>query len=185
MQLYLVRHTTPAIAKGMCYGQTDVPIDPVFFDQEYELIRTRLPNQIDVFYSSPLRRCLDLAQALSPVVLQDKLLMEMNFGDWEMQRWDNIPAEPLNKWMNDFVQETTPGGENYIALNLRSTQFIDRLLQLDYQRVCIVTHAGNIRSLISRVLALPLENSFRIDIQYGAVIQLSVYKDSRLNKLHF
>lgn len=184
MQLYLIRHSTPAIDKGICYGQTDVPLDPVYFDKACQLIRSKLPDQIDTFYSSPLSRCLHLAQALSPVVIQDDLLMEMNFGDWEMQAWKDIEAEPLNKWMTDFVREPTPGGENYIALHRRSTQFVSQLLKEDCQNVAVVSHAGNIRSLISWALDLPLKNSFRVNIKYGAVIHLTIDKDQQLNQIH-
>ena len=185
MQLYLIRHTTPDIAKGICYGQTDLPLNLDLFKQECTMISSKLPDHIDQFYSSPLSRCLQLANSLSSAVLKDEQLMEMNFGDWEMQPWTAIAGEPLNRWMSDFVNEPTPGGENYLALHQRTTAFINKLLVADPQSAAIITHAGNIRSLISWALDLPLENSFRINLNYGAVIKLTINTDKQYNQIHF
>jgi len=184
MEVYLIRHTTPAIAKGICYGQSDILLNMDLFDKECQLIRSKIPSQLDSVYSSPLSRCLHVAQTLSPDVIQDDLLLEMNFGEWEMQPWEEIAPEPLNNWMADFVHEYVPGGENYIALHQRTTQFINKLLEQKSQNVGVVTHAGNIRSLISIALNLPLENSFRLNLSYGSVIHLSIASDQQLNQIH-
>lgn len=184
MEVYLIRHTTPGIEKGICYGQSDILLNMDLFDEESEQILTKVPMHFDRVYSSPLNRCLTLAQTLSPDVIQDELLMEMHFGDWEMQLWKDIPAEPLNKWMKDFVHEHVPGGENYLNLHQRSAQFLNKLLEKDVKTVGIVTHAGNIRSMISLALDLPLENSFRLNPGYGSVARLSIAPDQQLNQIH-
>lgn len=184
MEVYLIRHTTPDIAKGVCYGQSDILLNMDLLDKEAQLIRAKIPTQLDGVYSSPLNRCLLLAQTLSPDIIQDDLLMEMHFGDWEMQPWKDIAAEPLNRWMNDFVNEPVPGGENYLALHQRSAQFLNKLLEKNIETVAIVTHAGNIRSMISMALNLPLENSFRLNPSYGSVTRLSITSDPQLNQIH-
>lgn len=184
MEVYLIRHTSPAIEKGICYGQSDIFLNGDLFDEESQLVRTKVPIQFDCVYSSPLNRCLTLAQTLSPDVIQDDLLKEIHFGEWEMQPWKDIAAEPLNRWMNDFVNEPVPGGENYLALHQRSAQFLNKLLDKKVETVGIVTHAGNIRSLISLVLDLPLKNSFRLNPGYGSVTHLSIASDRQLNQIH-
>src|ERR1700760_2016001 len=83
--IYLIRHTTPAVAKGICYGQTDLDITESFA-AEAGIIRQHLPEDIALVYSSPLQRCARLARHLFPthlVSLQDDL-MEVFCGDWEM-----------------------------------------------------------------------------------------------------
>ena len=42
--------------------------------------------------------------------------MEMNFGDWEMKNWDDIPLEELNPWMQDFVNVRVSNGESFTDL---------------------------------------------------------------------
>ena len=183
MQIYLVRHTTPAIAKGICYGQTDIGLDENLFDEEFKTILTKLPNGIEQFYTSPLIRCIKLTEKLSEIFTEDKRLMELNFGDWENKNWNDIDQHDVNVWMQDFVNIAPSGGENYANLHSRTLQFIDSLLVTKKKSAAIVTHAGNIRSFIASVLELPLKNSFRIHLDYGAVIALKIYKDKCLNQL--
>ena len=63
--IYLIRHTTPAVARGICYGQTDLDVTGSF-REEAEVIRQHLPADIGTVYSSPLKRCTQLAQQLFP-----------------------------------------------------------------------------------------------------------------------
>src|SRR5690606_11377050 len=132
MQIYLIRHTTPAIEKGICYGQSDIAIKETLFEEELKIIRSKIPAIFDHVYSSPLQRCIKLAEKLSTNVQADARLKEMNFGDWEMQKWNEIDKEPLNSWMNDYVSQTVPGGENYNQLYERSAHFLDDLLKEEH-----------------------------------------------------
>jgi alpha-ribazole phosphatase len=60
----------------------------------FENIKEQLP--IDAtYYSSPLVRCKILASYLQSSDF-DSRLVEMNFGDWELQKWDDIPELDLN-----------------------------------------------------------------------------------------
>ncbi|MGL1604116.1 histidine phosphatase family protein, partial [Vibrio parahaemolyticus] len=73
-----------------------------------------------------LQRCSKLAKALynSHDIQFHPDLMELNCGDWEMQKWDDIPKAEIQPWMDDFVNVTVPNGENYVALyNRVITQF--------------------------------------------------------------
>src|ERR1700742_1932846 len=98
--IYLIRHTTPAVAKGICYGQTDLDITESFAE-EAEAIREHLPSGIVSVYSSPLRRCSQLARYLFPDRLPTLLnqLMEVHCGEWEMRSWDELPKEEVEPWM--------------------------------------------------------------------------------------
>src|SRR5580692_7160561 len=64
-EIYLIRHTTPAIGKGICYGQSDLDITSSF-REEADLIRQHIPDYIRFIHSSPLRRCALLAEYLFP-----------------------------------------------------------------------------------------------------------------------
>ena len=62
MELILIRHTTPAIEKGICYGQSDLNVADSF-EAELELILKEVGQHRKV-YSSPLKRCRILAERL-------------------------------------------------------------------------------------------------------------------------
>ena len=186
MEIYLIRHTIPRIEKGICYGQTDIPLENSFHDEAARVMQN-LPESFDMVYSSPSSRCYKLAQLIQPLqlIVQDKRLLEMNFGDWEMKKWDEINQDELQKWTQDFVNVTVPNGENFIQLNNRVNHFMHELAKQDFKRVAIITHAGIIRSFVISVLEIPMENAFKISIGYGSVTKINIAIDNSYNNLGF
>jgi alpha-ribazole phosphatase len=175
MDLYLIRHTTPAVAKGICYGQTDLDVTDSFL-AEAAIIRSCLPAVIEQVYSSPLQRCSKLAQHLFPahtaILYPD--LMELHCGDWEMRLWDDIPREVLDPWMKDFVQVAVPGGESYIDLYNRTTACFESIAVRGHASAAIVAHGGVLRSILSYITQTPLKDSFGVfPLHYGCVARLT------------
>ncbi len=175
MEIYLIRHTKPDVAKGVCYGQTDLDVADSFA-AEAAAIRQYLPaDGIAEVHSSPLRRCSQLAQHLfpaHPIAFHDHL-MEINCGEWEMQRWDDIPAAELQPWMDDFVQVTIPGGESYTDLYQRVTERFAYVLA-GGRNAAIVAHGGVIRSILAYITGTALVDSFTIfTLHYGCVVRIT------------
>jgi alpha-ribazole phosphatase len=174
MDIYLIRHTTPAIEKGICYGQTDLDVTETFAD---EVLRTKahIPAQAATVFSSPLQRCRKLAEALFPqhdISFHDHL-MELDCGDWEMQPWDDIPKDEIDPWMKDFVHVAVPNGESYTQLHERVVQCFEQLQQQPCPLV-IVAHGGVLRSILSHITGTPLKESFNVfTLHYGCVVRLS------------
>src|ERR1700742_4268817 len=149
--IYLIRHTTPAVARGICYGQTDLDVTESFSD-EAAVIRRHLPAGIAAVHSSPLRRCALLAQHLFPghtIRWQDEL-KEVHCGEGEMKIWDELPREQLDPWMADFVNIRIPGGESYLDLQERVMRCWDRATA-GSGPTALVAHGGVIRSILSGV----------------------------------
>lgn len=193
--IYLIRHTTPDVPKGVCYGQTNLDVMPSF-EEEFLQITEKLQvfldkNTIQKIYTSPLLRCQKLAQTLNQNILQyannqsfnidfleDARLMEMNFGDWEMKTWAHIHENDLNNWMNNFVTVKTPNGESFEGLLARVREFWEEILvflskeENNNKNIAITTHAGVIRAVLALVLGFPLENAFRLEINYGGICVL-------------
>jgi alpha-ribazole phosphatase len=173
--IFLIRHTTPAVARGICYGQTDLDITESFF-AESEVIRQHLPGVILSVYSSPLQRCTRLARLLFPghVPLLMDDLMEVHCGQWEMRAWDELPREEIDPWMADFVQVRIPGGESYLDLHQRVTRCWEKIRQeKGMGDVAVVAHGGVIRSILSGISGTPLIDSFKVfSLHYGCVIRV-------------
>ena len=175
MDIYLIRHTTPAVARGICYGQTDLDLTESFF-AESEVIRRHLPGAIVSVYSSPLQRCTRLARQLFPghsLMLMDDL-MEVHCGQWEMRAWDELPREEIDPWMADFVQTRIPGGESYLDLHQRVTRSWEKIRrEKGAGDVAVVAHGGVIRSILSGISGTPLIDSFKVfSLHYGCVIRI-------------
>lgn len=173
MEIYLIRHTTPDIVKGLCYGQTDLDVIDTFL-QEAEQIQPHLPATITTVYSSPLQRCSKLAQVLFPThsIAYHPHLKEVNCGEWEMQHWDDIPKHELQPFMADFVNIAMPGGESYIDLYSRVIDCFKNVVQQP-KPAAIVAHGGVIRSILSHITNTPLIESFNaFKLYYGCVVKL-------------
>ncbi|AUP80835.1 alpha-ribazole phosphatase [Flavivirga eckloniae] len=182
MEVYLIRHTTPDIKKGICYGQSDLNLADTF-SKEFKAIEEQIPNNKSYsIKSSPLKRCALLAEHLGNPVLFDDRLKEFDFGNWEMKSWDNIPKDELNLWMKDFVNFKVPNGESYTDLASRVLNFFEDIINSNSEQdLIIVTHAGPMRAFLASILNIPLEKSFDIKIQYGDVFHLK--KDGNSWKL--
>jgi alpha-ribazole phosphatase len=173
MEIYLIRHTQTAADPGLCYGQSDIALADSF-DDETDTLHGKLPEFGDdcKVYSSPLSRCLQLARTFSDEVTSDPRLQELNFGAWEGKRFDDIDAEALQQWTDNFVTAAPPEGENFEDLYQRTGSFWQDLLKTEAEQVLVITHAGVIRALLARALSLPLLNSFQLRIDSGSVHKL-------------
>jgi alpha-ribazole phosphatase len=171
MEIYFIRHTAPLIEKGICYGQSDVTL-AASFEQERAQLNAQLPDSFDAVYSSPLMRCERLASTMTerPLTLDDRL-KEVDFGDWEMQSWNDIPQPELDIWMKDFVNVSPPNGESMLDLQRRVLSWWKEVEQLSFERVAVVTHAGVIRVLHAHFENIPLDKSFgKFRIDCGGVL---------------
>lgn len=177
LTVHLIRHTKPDVAKGICYGQSDVPL-AASFPEESVKTRTNLFSMIGnaPFYliSSPLQRSLRLAQVLcgKEDVETDARFKEMNFGAWEMQAWGEIDEFMMNAWMRDFVRVAPPNGETFEDLVRRCVEgFHDAVSTVPegVEHLCIVAHAGVVRSLLANTLEMPLAKAFSLEIDYGSI----------------
>ncbi len=177
MEIHLIRHTTPGIEKNICYGQSDVLLKDTF-PEEVKVVLEKLPCSADVIYSSPLIRCIkladEIAQTFNLPVLEDDRLREMNFGAWEMQRWNDIDQEALMKWMNGYQYEQCPQGESYLDLVSRLKEFYNEIKLKQYRSVIVVTHAGVIKSSHVILRGLSLEDAISLKVEFGSILTMNI-----------
>lgn len=157
MTLWLVRHAQPQIQEGLCYGQLDIPADPLATQHAAQAIAPLLPVGAKL-YCSGLQRAQQLAQAIQLQLARaihdqheallpniDTRLNEINFGIWEGIAWDEIPKAAFDQWTQDFDQHRFGGAECLRDLLIRVHQ---ALLELTTTEDAIwVTHAGVIRAV--------------------------------------
>jgi alpha-ribazole phosphatase len=178
MDIYLIRHTQTATDSGLCYGKSDIALADSF-PGEMANLHDKLPEFDDdcTVFSSPLTRCLQLAETFSDTVIADARLQELDFGEWEGKRFDDIEADALRHWTNNFVTAAPPKGENFEDLYQRAGSFWQDLLAVDAEQVLVITHAGVIRALLARAMNLPLANSFQLRIDSGSAHKLRLADD--------
>lgn len=176
MKIYLVRHTSVAIDEGVCYGSTDLPLAQSA-DRDIAAVLQKLPATSSTVYSSPLKRCLQLAESISSPVHCDERLQEYNFGDWEMMRWDEIQGTTAAHWFEDYVNIPAPNGESYAQMAKRVLAFWQQALKpsQDNHKIILVTHAGVIRIVLAHCLQLPLAQAFNFTLALGSVSALTFH----------
>lgn len=169
MEIYVIRHTKLEGVAGLCYGQTDLPLSNTYLE-ELGSFKERIPKDIDKVISSPLKRCTYIAEQFSNEYQTDNRLMEMNFGAWEMSPWNNIPRQEIDKWTKNIVDYTPEQGESLFIVQQRLSSFLTELRKQKYQKVLLVTHAGVIRCIWNYLLNTPLENTFKIPVNYYEIL---------------
>ena len=93
----LVRHPPPHVAAGICYGSTDLGLaDPA----SVASLAVRLRALPGTLWTSPLRRCRSVADAVGPNLVEARL-RELDFGAWEGLAWSDIPRAALDAWAAD------------------------------------------------------------------------------------
>ena len=170
MGLTLLRHTTPTVEPGTCYGRLDLDLAASFAD-EFAAVASSLPN-VDHIVSSPLKRCRRLADFLAdryevPKTF-DERLQEMHFGAWEGKLWRDIPRAELDAWAADFMHARPHGGESVADLRERTAAAI-RELQIMRGRTLVVTHAGVIKAALA---AGETAEDHNTQIEFGGFVTL-------------
>jgi len=173
MLIHLIRHTTPAIEEGICYGQTDLDLADSS-EQERNMVLSKLLDKYDAVYTSPLQRCSRLARHIkcNQPVIEEPRIMEYNFGDWELRPWAEFKSQAAQDWMNNIVEQPAPNGDSIISMQARVLDFWQDLLTKPYAEVAVVTHSGVQRLIHAHILESPTSHLFRLQLAFGAVIAI-------------
>ncbi len=175
MDIYLIRHTRPTVASGICYGRLDVDLPENFADDAARL-PAALPRGAPIL-SSDAQRCrrlaAHLAAALGSTLRVDERLRELDFGRWEGQPWQDIPRAQTDAWARDVWNHSAPEGESYGSMHARVGAAWESMLVTAEEALILVGHAGPLRALITIALELPVESFIRLHLDYGGLAKLS------------
>ncbi len=173
----LIRHTTPAIAKGVCYGRLDVDVAMNFADEAAAVASTlNLLPAVTQLFSSPAKRTLTLAQYIARTanakIGVDARLQELDFGQWEGVAWNDIARANIDEWARDIVGYQMPQGESGLQLADRVGNFYqDHLCNVvPHEHIVIVAHAGSIKALLARAARLDLLATVSWQLAFAAVV---------------
>jgi probable phosphoglycerate mutase len=121
-------------------------------------------------YSSPLERARETADALTDrpghITIVDEL-NEIDFGEWTGRRYDELDRQ--YEWvafMRHRARSPIPAGEWMLNVQMRAWRAIGRLHRAHHgATIAVVSHLDVLRSVVARVMDVPLDrlDSFRID----------------------
>jgi len=165
-----LRHPSPKVAAGICYGRLDLDIAEEAHAQIERAVAITGP--VRRILASPALRCRRLALAmaeregLEPAF--DERLWEMHMGDWEGMAWADIPREISGPWAKDPYNLPTPGGENFRQLQER---VLAAIADSDDDTL-VVCHAGPIRAVQMAWHGLTFHEAFSTSPAYCEPIEL-------------
>jgi len=173
-------------------GSTDVALTPKGFDNMLNVVE-QVNTQWDVIISSPLKRCLNVAQYVSqqydaskPVPVQvESDLKELHFGDWEAQPiedvWQNDTAT-IEQWMQDPSSMTPKNGEPIKDFYHRVVHAYQKcVLTGKEKRILMITHGGVIRCVFAHILNLPFTQLNTFDVPYAGLSQIKMFVSPKGN----
>ncbi|MCM1519942.1 MAG: alpha-ribazole phosphatase [Lachnoclostridium sp.] len=171
MKITFIRHTAVDVETGTCYGQTNVDLKATF-PQEAQAVKDKIDGEkFDRIYCSPLSRCRRLAAACGyPEPIVDDRLLELNFGQWEMKKFDEITDPQLQIWYDDFFNAVPTGGESAAMQQARVKSFIEEMKSSGLSNVCVFTHGGVILQVMLITGMCTLENLFDHQPPYGGIL---------------
>ncbi len=191
-RLYLVRHGRVADGHTQRYhGNNDIDLSPEGERQLSELARYLSPVPLAAVYATGLMRTQDGAtrlcrgRELEPQVIPE--FREIHFGIWEGLTFAEIAEhypEELNGRFQDLANFRIPEGESLLDVRDRVVPRLKKLVAgHPGQSLALVAHAGVNRVILCDALALPLENIFRLDQNYGCLNIIDYFPDFTVVRL--
>lgn len=187
-RVYLWRHPeVRGVADGRVYGNMDVGLTPRGQRQVALVAERMAETRLDAIYSSDLSRSLTTAEAvgraqkarLRPVAVRE--LRELNLGVWEGLTFKEIMEkypDALKARYEDLANFKIDGGESLDEMSRRVMPAFEQIVA-DHRggEVCVVSHSGVNRILLTRMLGAPLERIFRIDQDFACLNVVDIFND--------
>ncbi len=179
MRIILIRHGTTQWnqERRIQGGGSDTELNETGKEQIENLARLLKEETITAIYSSPLKRALDTAKAISQyhaaevTVVPD--LRELDVGDFEgmpLTSFSSTLDQFLLDWQEGDGSARLPNGESLTDLTDRTWAFVDNINDNEQNRVVvIVSHYFTILTIICRALKLPLTHLKRLRLNAGGI----------------
>ena len=171
MKITLIRHGSVEEAYQGCYnGHIEIGLSQAGREEAVALAETLQGVKFDRVYCSDLRRA---RETIAPFeqekdAIYTAALREKSWGRHEGMHFDAIIAEGEIEYKNFIEWIEALDGEDYREYISRVEQFfLEFLLQEECDTILVLTHAGVIRTLISIVQNISLEEAFSVAIPYG------------------
>lgn len=180
--LLVLRHPeTEANVTGRWVGRGDAPYTARGVAEHAALVEELVRFDPDVLWSSPLRRCREVAQTaaarlrITPAF--DDRLLELDFGLAEGLTYEETVERGIRF---EFKSESAPvaeGGESRRDILERTASALDDLLATEARRMAVVTHGGVFRSTVPHLLGLPMDSIWSFHIRNAAFLEYRIIDD--------
>lgn len=174
MTLFVVRHgRTKANASGLLLGRTDPELDSHGVLQAQAIADALSGATEPIVVSSPLQRCTQTATAVSASYLEDERLIELDYGEFDLQPMKDIPKPVWAEWRSN-ADFRPPGGETLNELQTRVNRALDEFSELASERdVVVVTHVSPIKASVAWALGVSPEIAWRCFVAQASITRIA------------
>jgi alpha-ribazole phosphatase len=190
MNLYMVRHgQTEASRENRFSGSSDPPLTAAGEAMAHAFAQAYASLKWEAIYSSPMRRARQSADPLGQLtgvqVVIEEGLKEMDYGEWEGLRHDDVKAQwpkDFEYWAANVASRGTPGGETAFQVAARAMRVVEAIRSRHRQgNVLIVSHKATLRVITCALLGLDVRLfRERIAQPVGAVTMFAVTETTAL-----
>jgi broad specificity phosphatase PhoE len=173
IEIILARHgETDWNASEIFRGRADVPLNEAGRKQAEMLGEHLGREEIDLIYSSPLKRAIETAKSIAHhhnlQVNPVENLNDFHFGDWQgLSRREIAEKYPelYRDWLDTPEQVRIPGGESLEDVRCRAVPFVeDAIMRCGEGRIVFVSHRVVNKVLVCGLLGLALSHFWNIKI---------------------
>ena len=179
-KMLLIRHgKTDWNADVRFQGSTDIPLNDFGYQQALKTAARLKSWQGVPIYSSPLKRAMQTAEAIStgaPVIPLDGLT-EINFGEWEGAFVKDIrkkDKKALDAWHRDGFFSIPGNAETWEQIYNRVNKAINVCQAREEERIMIVAHGGILRAIIISLLQLDPHSAWRLAIYNCSISAIDI-----------
>jgi len=173
MIITLVRHAEVIEEyQGKYNGHIDIPLSKKGREDSIKLARELKDEKFDKIYCSDLLRARETLGAFNfdTEPIYSEKLREKSWGKHEGKSFEEIQSSGID--YKDFQQWITAlDGEDINLYKQRIEKyFFDYILKQEDTNILIVTHAGVIKTLISMIQQISLDEAFSIRLPYASYV---------------
>ena len=175
--IYLIRHgEIIQSAPRRFVGQADLPLTDRGREQIAAVASFLAGRGVARLLCSPLSRCVESAAILGraleivPETVPD--LREIGLGSWEMLTVDQVRERFPGRYEargRNLAGFRPPGGESFADVQRRAWPAFEEAADDLDEPLAIVAHGGVNRTILCRILDMPLENLFRLGQDYACI----------------
>ena len=170
--LILVRHgQTAANAAGLLLGRADLELTELGRRQAKALAAAvRNPTTV---VSSPLRRCMETAEAFGLPVAVDERWIEVDYGEYDGLELAAVGADVWKQWRTDRTYRP-PGGETFEEVDSRVWAACDDLVaDAAGGDVVVVSHVSPIKAAVAWALGVDGSIAWRMHLDVASICRVS------------
>ena len=180
-QIHFIRHgITAANENGQYIGSTDLSLSERGKNELSKLSKQYKYPGAGLFYTSPLKRCVETFRILYPEVEPVMLegFSECDFGSWEGKTAEDLENDTeFQNWLADANHYAPPGGESGGQFTYRVCSAFETLVQNMMKKgitsAVIVTHGDVITTLLS-TYGIPKAHPFDWMTEHGCGYSLRI-----------